>query len=65
MAIVNLAEFEDEDGDYISVWFDPSEEAVVVQYNFVHFTLEIDQFNGFVDALNRGRQALDEEINRE
>jgi len=62
MSIVKLAEFEDEDGDYISVWFDPSEDAVVVQYNFVHFTLEIDEFLGFVDALVRGRDALDKEI---
>lgn len=60
MTIENLAEFEDEDGDYISVWYDPGEEAVVVQYNFVHFTLEIDQFNGFVDALDRGQDALEE-----
>ncbi|MGM0381399.1 MAG: hypothetical protein ACQEP7_05385 [bacterium] len=62
MSIVNLAEFEDVDGDYVSVWFDPAEEAVVVQYNFVHFTLEVDQFNGFVDALNRGQEALNEEL---
>lgn len=60
MAVVDLFEIEDEDGDYVAVWMDTEDDTVVVQYNFVHLTLEPTEFTGLVDALNRAREQLRE-----
>lgn len=60
MAIEELAEFEDEDGDYIAVWIDTDDNTVVLQYNFVNLTLAPENFRGLVDALDTADDALDE-----
>ncbi len=62
MAPVDLVEYEDADGDFISVWMEPDENTVVVQFNFVHLSLEIGQFEGLVEALVKARQVMQEEI---
>ncbi len=62
MSIVDLVEYEDEDGDYVAVWMDSEDNTVVVQYNFVHFTLAPESFSGFADALSEARQRLREEL---
>lgn len=60
MSVVDLFEIEDEDGDYVAVWMDTEDDTVVVQYNFVHLTLDPTEFTGLVDALNRARDELQE-----
>ena len=62
MSMVSLVEYEDADGDYVSAWFDKEEDAVVVQYNYVHITMTTDQFEGYAEAMARGLEALKEEI---
>lgn len=57
MATVDLVEYEDDDGDFIAVWMDEEEDAVILQYNFLTITFTTDQFRGFKDALD---DALDE-----
>jgi hypothetical protein len=62
MSIVDLVEYEDEDGDYVAVWMDSDDNTVVVQYNFVHFTLSPENFSGFADALEDAHESLQEEL---
>lgn len=62
MTPVDLFEYEDDEGDYVSVWMDDDHETVVVQYNFVHLTLDRDEFEGFVEALIRARDVLEDEL---
>lgn len=62
MSIVDLVEYDDEDGDYVAVWLDTEDNTVVVQYNFVHFTLAPESFTGLADALEEAREVLDEEL---
>jgi hypothetical protein len=62
MSIVDLVEFEDDDGDYVAVWMDSDDNTVVVQYNFVHFTLSPENFSGFADALESAKESLNEEL---
>lgn len=61
MAVVDLVELDDEDGDYLSVWLDTEDDTVVVQYNFVHLTLDPAGFTGLVDALNQAREQFERE----
>jgi hypothetical protein len=62
MSIVDLVEYEDDDGDYVAAWLDTDDNTVVLQYNFVHFTLAPESFRGLADALPKAREALDEEL---
>lgn len=62
MAIEELAEFEDEDGDYIAAWIDTEDNTVVVQYNFLNLTLAPENFRGLVDALNTADENLREKL---
>lgn len=62
MSIIELTEYEDEDGDYIAVWMDSEDNTVVVQYNFVNLTLAPENFKGLVDALNSAEEALEDEL---
>lgn len=61
MSINKLVEYDDDSGDYTLVWEDKEEEVVVVQYNFVHFTMETDEFKAFASALDKANQTLEEE----
>lgn len=61
VAIQDLVEIEDEDGDYVAVWMDTEDDTVVVQYNFVHLTLDPTGFTGLVDALNQAREQFQEQ----
>jgi len=61
LAVVDLIEVEDEDGDYVAVWMDDADDTVVVQYNFVHLTLTPEGFTGLVDALGRARDRFERE----
>lgn len=58
MAIEELVEYEDEDGDYIAAWVDTEDNTVVVQYNFLNLTLAPENFRGLVDALNTADESL-------
>lgn len=60
MATIDLVEYEDDDGDFISVWMDEDEDAIIMQYNFLTITFTSDQFRGFVDALDDARNELEE-----
>ncbi len=57
-SIKKLVEFEDEMGDYTAVWEDVEEDVIIVQYNFIHLTLEPDEFSGFASALEQARREL-------
>ncbi|MFB6346505.1 MAG: hypothetical protein ABEK50_12165 [bacterium] len=63
MSIVELAEYEDEDGDYIAVWMDSEDNTIVVQYNFINLTLAPENFKGLVDALDVAADNLEEQLN--
>lgn len=62
MSITRLVEFEDDSGDFVSAWHDPEEDAVVVQYNYVHITMSVERFKNFADAIGRAETALREGI---
>ena len=62
MAIVELAEYEDEDGDYIAVWMDSEDNTIVLQYNFINLTLAPENFRGLVDALETADENLEDEL---
>lgn len=62
MSIVELCEYEDEDGDYIAVWMDSEDNTVVLQYNFVNLTLAPENFQGLVEALTTASENLEDEL---
>lgn len=62
MSIVDLVEYEDEDGDYIAVWMDSDDNTIVVQYNFVNLTLSPENFDGLADALSEAQSNLEDEL---
>ncbi len=58
MAIENFIEHRDEQGNYLAVWWDPQEEMVILQYNFIHLTLIPEQFSQVLDKLSEAREKL-------
>ncbi|MFP4687409.1 MAG: hypothetical protein ACLFN5_04785 [bacterium] len=62
MSMLKLVETEDHTGNFISAWYDRREEAIVVQYNYVHITMSIQQFQNYSGALKSAREKLAEEI---
>ncbi len=62
MSVNRLVEFEDDSGDFVSAWHDSEEDAVVVQYNYVHITMSVERFKNFADAIARAEAALREGI---